>query len=388
MTNSTAETVFAGQPIPDTITCSIFLAGPTPRSLDHQSWRPEAIRLLRDSGFEGTIFCPEAADGAPRPDYTEQAEWEQACMEASDCILFWIPRIVDGMPAFTTNDEWGFWKASGKVVLGAPPEAEKIRYQQWWAERLNVPAATSLSDTVAEAMKVAQSTSIRTGPERRVPAYLWNTESFQRWLGDLRSSGNRLDGIDVLWTHRVGHNNSVFAWAIKPNIWVAKEQRHKSGEVVLSRPDTVATVLYQRGGTLNDSTVALVREFRSPAARHLVLECPGGAPGNPQELNAAGAAEEVFEETGLEIAPSRLQPLGEVHGRQPLATFSAHRTSAFAVELTAAEMDYLRAQETAGDPLGLAEASERTWVRVVTVAELRRSEADWATLGMVLDALA
>ena len=38
---------------------SIFLAGPTPRSKEVKSWRPEAIRLLKEKGFDGVVFVPE-----------------------------------------------------------------------------------------------------------------------------------------------------------------------------------------------------------------------------------------------------------------------------------------------------------------------------------------
>jgi hypothetical protein len=35
--------IYAGQPLPPQGTASVFLAGPTPRSADVQSWRPAAI---------------------------------------------------------------------------------------------------------------------------------------------------------------------------------------------------------------------------------------------------------------------------------------------------------------------------------------------------------
>ena len=38
---------------------SIFLAGPTPRSLDVETWRKEAIRILEELGFDGIVYVPE-----------------------------------------------------------------------------------------------------------------------------------------------------------------------------------------------------------------------------------------------------------------------------------------------------------------------------------------
>ena len=53
---------------------------------------------------------------------------EERCLHLSDVILFWIPRDLDTLPGFTTNIEWGVWHASGRCVLGAPPNAPKLRY--------------------------------------------------------------------------------------------------------------------------------------------------------------------------------------------------------------------------------------------------------------------
>lgn len=37
---------------------SIFLAGPTPRERGVVSWRPEAINLLQQFGYNGAVFVP------------------------------------------------------------------------------------------------------------------------------------------------------------------------------------------------------------------------------------------------------------------------------------------------------------------------------------------
>src|SRR6266511_3357557 len=44
---------------------SLFLAGPTPRSADVPSWRPEALNLLRGLGFAGTVLVPERRGWRP-----------------------------------------------------------------------------------------------------------------------------------------------------------------------------------------------------------------------------------------------------------------------------------------------------------------------------------
>jgi hypothetical protein len=38
--------IYSDQPLPNLKEPAIFLAGPTPRSLNVASWRPEAIKIL------------------------------------------------------------------------------------------------------------------------------------------------------------------------------------------------------------------------------------------------------------------------------------------------------------------------------------------------------
>ena len=122
--------VYAHEPAPATLAASIFLAGPTPRDEGTPSWRPDALRLLAARGFSGVVFVPEPRDGAWARDYEGQVLWEEEHLHMADVVLFWLPRALPRMPGLTTNDEWGTFKHSGKVVFAAPPDAEKVRYQQ------------------------------------------------------------------------------------------------------------------------------------------------------------------------------------------------------------------------------------------------------------------
>lgn len=109
---------------------SIFLAGPTPRSKKIGSWRPEAIKILENLNFTGIVYCPERNFDDRTFDYTNQVEWERQAQEVADVILFWVPRELKNMPAFTTNVEFGYWigKNKGKVIYGRPANSEKNRY--------------------------------------------------------------------------------------------------------------------------------------------------------------------------------------------------------------------------------------------------------------------
>jgi ADP-ribose pyrophosphatase YjhB (NUDIX family) len=212
-----------------------------------------------------------------------------------------------------------------------------------------------------------------------VPPPIWQTEGFQRWYATQRAAGNTLLGARVVWTFHVGRR--IFYWALQVRIHVQAEDRVKDNEVVLSRPDVSAVVLYRPGRTRDDTTVVLVREFRSAASAPggTVHELPGGSgPGSPLEQAAA----EVAEETGLTIEATRLR----AHGSRPVAAaMSAHHAHLFSAELTEAELARLRAES---GPRGVAADSERTWIEVTTYGRIRAARlVDWTTLGMLAQAL-
>lgn len=50
------QVTWAKQKFPSNSTKSIFLAGPTPRSKEVQSWRPEALRILKNLGYDGQVY--------------------------------------------------------------------------------------------------------------------------------------------------------------------------------------------------------------------------------------------------------------------------------------------------------------------------------------------
>lgn len=113
---------------------AIFLAGPTPRGKDSISWRKEACEILKKLNFDGIVYVPEYSTWKPKESYVDQAMWERIALTEADVIVFWIPRHLPDMPAFTTNVEFGYWLSSKKVIYGRPDSAEKIKYLDWLYE--------------------------------------------------------------------------------------------------------------------------------------------------------------------------------------------------------------------------------------------------------------
>ena len=137
---------------------SIFLAGPTPRSPEVKSWRPEFIDKLVEQGYDDTVFVPEDRDtfgcGINGPDeWLKQVEWEDDMLNASTIIAFWIPRDLETLPGFTTNTEFGrfikktstfltpkgdfpvYAYTTSAIVYGRPPNAPKTGYLDWLYEK-------------------------------------------------------------------------------------------------------------------------------------------------------------------------------------------------------------------------------------------------------------
>lgn len=117
-------------------TNSIFLAGPTSRTLPYESsWRKEATSILKRMGFDGVVYIPEYGHGKFDESKLEsQALWEREALEIAGCVVFWVPRdIKNDMPAFTTNVEFGTYmqRKPHNVSFGYPEDADKMWYMDW-----------------------------------------------------------------------------------------------------------------------------------------------------------------------------------------------------------------------------------------------------------------
>lgn len=118
---------------------TIFLAGPTPRNKEVPSWRPDFINELYELNFNGNVCIPEDKNGIFKGSYIDQVEWEHICMASADVIVFWVPRNLETMPAFTTNVEFGRYvrpyNVGGKAIYGRPDDAPKTKYLDWLYEK-------------------------------------------------------------------------------------------------------------------------------------------------------------------------------------------------------------------------------------------------------------
>ena len=393
--------VYAKQDPPPSWKYAIFLAGPTPRDPETPSWRPEALETLEVLGYDGVVFIPEHADGQWQGSYDDQVEWEKMGLEMADRIVFWVPRDLRTMPALTTNIEYGRYVDSGKVVLGYPDGAPRMRYLDWLANdrKESVPVRNDLTNTLRTAIMGWDDQPIRSGGERWVPSRIFTTPMFQGWYESMVEAGNRLDEAKVLWTF--GLNGQVFSYVLWVDIWIASEGRHKANEWVFSRTDVACVVLWHwpeepvtvrllpPDERLLATEVVLIREFRSPARTPdaFIHELPGGGCEDADDAAKDRAAREVYEETGLAVDKDRLRHIGS---RQAVGTISTHHVHGYALELTAEEMAQARRVAESGEAHGEdgPEGEEQAYVEVWKLRDLlMKGEVDWTTVGLVMRAI-
>jgi hypothetical protein len=373
------EIIRPGEKAPSSYKSSIFLAGPSPRSSNVESWRTEALTILADKGYDGVVYVPE-----PFTDegYEAQVEWENQHLNMADCILFWVPRSKE-LPGLTTNIEYGEWFKSGKIVLGYPPDALNVRYLGYKAKKNNVSVSSTLEDTIESAIAMVGDGAMRKEGERFVPLFIWKTKSFKNWYAAQKDAGNRLDAAQLLWTFRVGKNKEiVFSWVLHVDVYIEKEKRHKINEFVLSRTDIACVVLSCMDEADIDKTkIVIIKEFRSPASNKdcFVREIPGGSSKDSEKEMAKVISAELVEEAGISIDPDRFKFL---QSRQMCATLSAHKAHLFAVSLSKEEMKKVEKEE--GSTHGVSEDTELTYVEVWSLKDILKSDLiDWSMLGMI-----
>ena len=382
---------------PDSYTKSIFLAGPSPRTPDIQSWRPEALRILETKGFDGVVFVPEPKPGDnSQYEWSKAPQWEHGMLDMADIVLFWVPRDISvlpngesKLPGFTTNVEFGHWVNSGKAVLGHPPRAPHTAYLRFMADKFHVPTMVTLEDTVDRVLKVIGDGALRKCGEREVPLQIWRLRAFQSWYQTQKNAGNRLDGAKVEWVSRVRNKpEAIFAFALRPNVFISSENRNKINDPVVFRLDISTVLLYKREPNIMESRVVLIKEFRTAASTQdgFIWELPGGSsPFITDHLEVA--TEEVNEEVGLEVSKDRLKYGGS---RQLAGTLSAHQAHFYFSEISDDELAYLYQQKDIphGTDYPDNPTGERAYTEICTIREIiDKNLLDWSNLGMILSVL-
>lgn len=392
----TFNIVFSDQEIPQKIIKSVFLAGPSPRTQDVFDWRHEALSSFEKNGFNGTIFIPVpkerfyGKEDSPDWTYDNQVEWECHARAVSDIILFWVPREIDrskkdlGMPAFTTNIEFGEDLHSGKIMYGRPDKAEKCRYLDKRILEIKEVVYNDLNQFIVNVISQLGHGSVREGGEVYVPLFVWESEQFQSWYSQLKENGNKLVQAKLLH-HMKFSNGYLFSFVLSVNIWVESEQRFKSNEFIFSRKDISSILPFYKEE--NETFVVLVKEFRSPVRNEagLVYELPGGSAFKPGVNPLENAQHELEEETGIHIED--LSRFSFVKNKQLCSTLSTHHSYLYKVELNKEEFESVKNNVKSKAIFGVKEDTEIIQLEIIPVSQIMNYPVDYSMIGMILGGL-
>lgn len=385
--------VHSREPIPNELTKSIFLAGPTPRKEKELGWRDGALAILTELGYDGVVYVPENRDDEPfnPDDKDEQIEWEHKCLKSADVIVFWIPREFradNEMIALTTNVEFGLFFNTDKLVIGGPDDAVKNDYlQKISADRY--PWHNDLTALLKDALSFIGDGAHRTEAEVLVPQHIFKSNQFQNWYQPQKEIGNKLENFEFLYEFYMPKAKKLFLAVYKPDIYVkqsfdgVKEDRVKDNEFVISRTDMSYIFAYFKNEeNIMQSKIVVCEEFRTPVVNEaeMVFELPGGSSLNDDDDRLQTASKELEEETGLELDADRFK---YETIKQSAATLCSHRIALFSVALTEEEIESV---ENDNQVHGVVEDTERIHLHVMTVEEAMKF-MDWTNIGMIMSVL-
>lgn len=383
--------IYSDNELPRQINKSIFLAGPSHRIPNTNSWRHETIKILEKLNYEGHVFIPipekmfkgELNLGF---DYLTQINWEIQAREKADIILFWFNRSFnDDLMGLTTNIEFGEDLKSGKIKCGIPSSADKCEYIRERIKLLHLDTFDSLDGLVSNCVITLGEGSFRENGETAVPLFIWQSSQFQNWYSDLKLAGNRLDDAKVLFHFKI-NGKFLFCHTLWVKIWITNENRYKENELVFSRKDISSIFAYYKN-EINETMLVLVSEFRSPVSSKSgkVLELAGGS-SIAKDIDARlNAKEELEEEIGVSI--TNLERFKYVNTRQLNNTLSSHKCHLYKVELSKDEFLEIEKNYKEKKTFGLTTDSEQTTIKIINSKDIFKEDIDYAMLGMIFEAL-
>lgn len=234
--------IIYAQQQPDFSKESIFLAGPTKRKgaieTPGSHWRQEALSLLTQLNFQGTVFVPEFQGSQAQFDYLSQVEWEYTCLENCDVIVFWVPRKINGLPGFTTNVEFGRYIDNPRSIYGRPKDSEQTAYLDWLYKKVRkkTPFET-LKDTLQQATTLCKKDPPMNLPEMED----WFTLRTRKHIALVQKWAKFIEYVDPqfagLYNRTLVHDQSKFEEPEHtPYIYITWDYKCKADKIPYTMP--------------------------------------------------------------------------------------------------------------------------------------------------------
>ena len=376
--------IYALENLPNPCRSSLFLGGASPR---RSGWREEALRVIAGSGYGGTVIVPESRAGTTIRSSVNQASWEAEMRSRADMIAFWVPRHTESRSLASAQFDFGKDYDSCRCLYGREAGAPgSSSLDTHWQNVTGQSPHQTLADLLAECVSLIGEGSERHGAERDVPLAIWRSQPFASWYSALIRAGHVLQSFELRYAIPYGKRyptSQLFGFLAWAAVAVAGENRVKANELFLARPDTAAILPLFSAGP--ESEVFLVREYRLPVNNPsgFVVEVSGGSSKDENLPIRAIAMEELANEMGIKVTPSRLVDVGS---RQSAPTLCSHHTHLFALALTTREASHLRRLAANHGVLG-ADREERITIVRQPLAEPFDPSLDWASIGLINAAL-
>lgn len=141
----------------------VFLAGPTDRRSPTR-WRIEFLKRIPNRE-KYHFFIPEyyirkycdAAETVPNLMFKKEEviEIERSLLRKAYKIIFWVDRrLQQGMPALTTNIEFGNFYSPVKCICGSPESADKVLYMKYvWEKECGQKWYNDMDELISHLMK-------------------------------------------------------------------------------------------------------------------------------------------------------------------------------------------------------------------------------------------
>jgi len=131
----------------------------------------------------------------------------------------------------------------GKITYGRPGTAEKCKYLDVRYLETKQPTFNNLEALIKYTIDSLGNGAIRRAGEINIPLFIWGTNQFQSWHNNLITAGNKLIDATLLQSFQIPQIG-VFSFILSVNVWVEKEKRFKSNELIFSRKDISTVVAY------------------------------------------------------------------------------------------------------------------------------------------------
>jgi hypothetical protein len=389
---------------PKEIVNTIFLAGPTGKTrvnlLDRPGWRQNALTILENNSYSGTVFVPEDDFNDPNfvhhenlddKLYSEQVEWENHCMNISDAIIFNFCRTKTNL-GLTTNIEFGKYLKSRRLFVCVPPESINNEYIIEMCKREKITIYNTLEECIKACLDYLNP-NYRNNGDIEVPQIIWENKEFKEWHKNQKIHGNDIVKFEID-TIINNDKSSRYAplWVAKPWMNVGSHSIKKIDEDLHSRPSVCSILLYSIDTEdIYNSRFFLVSEFRCNMnnSSGYICEIPGGSI-EEEGNNVENAIRELKEETGIDILTLLKEDNKEckiisLGNKQMSGTYTIYKHIAYSILIPNDIMDKIK-EITNHKVFGLK--NEYTWPKIFTLNDiLEKDYVDWSNTGVILTTL-